>query len=203
MDFLAWPAAALIAFIVFVVLFREKVGTLITRLKRAGPVELEAPAPNTQATIENVRADTLPQLSHPLENIVLREREQAIRSDLQIRVGADIRLQNDRLVTHLAATQLAFVFEGVSRLIWGSQLNLLIYLSGRGSVPVRELHQFYDAAVAAHSDGLREYPFERYIAFLTNPGLIVRENDSVRMQPLGREFLAYLARTGATQPRPL
>jgi hypothetical protein len=203
MDYLAWPIAALIGFVVFVLLFREKVGALITRLKRAGPFEVEASAPNTQAAIENVRADALPQLSHPLENIVLREREQAIMRDLQIRVGTDIRLQNEQLVTHLAATQLALVFETVSRLIWGSQVNLLIYLSGRVSVPVRELRQFYDSAAAAHSDGLREYPFERYVAFLTNPGLIVRENDSVRMQPLGREFLAYLARTGATEPRPL
>jgi hypothetical protein len=77
---IAWPAAALIFSLIFVYGFRAKIGELLDRVKKAGPLEL-ASAPRSQQPL-NVEGPTVtPKLLHPLENAVMRERVDAIRSD--------------------------------------------------------------------------------------------------------------------------
>jgi hypothetical protein len=95
-------------------------------------------------------------------------------------------------------------FERINRLIWGSQLELLLHVnSSPTGAAVEELKPFYDKAAAAHQDGLKEYSFESYVGFLINSGLLLRTDGRVLITPFAKEFLSHLARTGATYPRPL
>ncbi len=103
-----WPVSVLIFCLIVVIVFRkrigpifDKVGPAIDRLKRAGPLELAAP-PSQQPI--DVRAKSPEKTFHPLENPLLKERETAIRRDIEALFPTDMTGRVDSLVTHLAAT---------------------------------------------------------------------------------------------------
>jgi hypothetical protein len=205
----AWPLATLVFFLILAFGFRKRVGLIIDkigpaidRVKKAGPVELTAAPQNQQAV--KVSDEAPPKIFHPLESPVLKNREDAIRRDVEKLFPDDLAARANSLITHLAATQLTLAFETINRLIWGSQLELLLHVN---SLPigaaVDELKPFYDKAAAAHQEGLKDYSFESYIGFLINSGLLLRSNGRVLITPFAKEFLSHLARTGATYPRPL
>jgi len=50
---------------------------------------------------------------------------------------------------------------------------------------------------------LKDYPFENYIGFVINSGLLTRTDGRVYITSFAKEFLAHSARVGATYPRPL
>jgi hypothetical protein len=204
-----WPVSVLIFCLIVVIVFYkrigpilDKVGPAIDRLKRAGPIEL-ASAPPSQQPID-VHAKSPEETFHPLENPLLKERETAIRRDVETLFPTDMTGRVDSLVTHLAATQLVLAFESINKLIWGSQLELLLHVnSSFTGVAIDELNVFYEKAASAHETGLKDYPFEQYLGFLINSGLLIRTNDRVFITPFAKEFLAHLARSGATYLRPL
>jgi hypothetical protein len=141
---------------------------------------------------------------HPLETAVLKTQEEAIRKDVEKLFPNDLSGRVNSLVTHLAATQLALAFERIDKLIWGSQLELLLHVNSlHNGAAVDELKRFYDNAAAAHQDSLKEYSFENYLGFLVNSRLLFRTNGRVFITPFAKDFLAHLARIGATYPRPL
>jgi hypothetical protein len=198
----AWPLAILIFLLVLAFGFRKQVGRAIDRVKKAGPVELTA-APQNQQPVE-VPTEAPPKIFHPLESPLLRSREEAIRSDIEKLFPDDVTARVNALITHLAATQFALAFESINRVIWGSQLELLLHVNSLSAgVNVDELRPFYEKAVSTSQDGLKEYSFESYIGFLVNSGLLFRTNGRVLITPFAKEFLSHLARTGATFPRPL
>ena len=128
----------------------------------------------------------------------------AIRKEIETLFPNDMTGRVNSLITHLAAIQLVLAFESINRLIWGSQLELLLHVnSSFNGAAVDELKVFYEKAAAAHQAGLKEYPFEDYLGFLINSGLLIRANGRVYITPFAKEFLAHLARTGATYVRPL
>ena len=204
-----WPASVVIFCLIVVIVFRksigpifDKIGPAIDRLKKAGPLEL-ASAPTSQQPID-VRPKSPERIFHPLENPLLTERETAIRRDIETLFPSDMTGRVDSLITHLAATQLVLAFESINKLIWGSQLELLLHVnSSFNGALVDDLKVFYEKAAAAHSTGLKDYPFDNYLGFLVNSGLLIRTNGRVYITPFAKEFLAHLARTGATYARPL
>ena len=204
-----WPLAALIFCLIVVFGFRksvgpifDKIGPAIDRLKKAGPLELSS-APQGQQPVD-VRTESAPKIFHPLESQLLQDREDAIRKDLEKLFPNDLAARANSLITHLAATQLVLAFESISKLMWGSQLELLLHVnSSFNGAFVDELKVFYEKAAAAHSTGLKDYPFDNYLGFLVNSGLLIRTNGRVYITPFAKEFLAHLARTGATYARPL
>ncbi len=56
--------------------------------------------------------------------------------------------------------------------IFGSQLQLLAQIIIEPGVPPIVARQIYDAAKSANPEAYRAYPFEQWIAFLQNSGLI-------------------------------
>jgi hypothetical protein len=205
----AWPLAALIFLLMLTFAFRERIGRIIDRigpaidrLKKAGPLELTS-APQGQQPVD-LPAESLQKILHPLETAVLKTQEEAIRKDVEKLFPNDLSGRVNSLVTHLAATQLALAFERIDKLIWGSQLELLLHVNSlHNGAAVDELKRFYDNAAAAHQDSLKEYSFENYLGFLVNSRLLFRTNGRVFITPFAKDFLAHLARIGATYPRPL
>jgi hypothetical protein len=95
-------------------------------------------------------------------------------------------------------------FESINKHIWGSQLELLLRVNSQvNGALVDELKGSYEKAAATHPTGLKEYPFDSYLEFLINSGLLIRANGRVYITSFAKEFLAHLARTGATHLRPL
>jgi hypothetical protein len=204
-----WPAAILVFCLVVLILFRKKIGPIfdkigpaIDRIRKAGPIELTSSLPSQQPV--DVRAESPPKVFRPLDSPLLSDREDAIRREIEKLFPSDMTGRVNTLVTHLAATQLALAFESINKLIWGSQLELLLHVNSLfNGAAVDELRVFYEKAAATHPTGLKEYPFESYLGFLINSGLLRRTNGRVYVTPFAKEFLAHLARTGATHLRPL
>ena len=197
---IAWPAAVLVFSLIFVYGFRAKIGELLGRVKKAGPLEL-ASAPGSHEPLNLKGPTATPKLLHPLENAVMRELEGATRSDPR---PSNPTERIDALTTHLAATQLALSLQFIANTIWGTQIDLPLHVNSLpAGVLVNELKVFYDTAAAAHPAGLKEYPYRSYLGFFLNSWFVVESNDRLCTTPFGKEFLAYLARTGETYRRPL
>jgi hypothetical protein len=204
-----WPAAILLLCLCVLIIFRrkiepifDKIGPAIDRVKKAGPIELTS-APSSQRPID-VRTESPRKIFHPLDSPLLNERGEAIRKEIENLFPNDMTARVNTLITHLAATQLVLAFESINKLIWGSQLELLLYVNSQfNGAAIDELKVFYERAAAAHPTGLKDYPFDSYLGFLINSGLLIRTNGRVYITPFAKEFLAHLARSGATHPRPL
>jgi hypothetical protein len=204
-----WPSAILLLCLCVLIIFRrriepifDKIGPAIDRVKKAGPIELTS-APSSQQPID-VRTESPRKIFHPLDSPLLNDREEAIRKEVEKLFPNDMTARVNTLITHLAATQLVLAFESINKLIWGSQLELLLHVNSQvNGALVDELKGFYEKAAATHPTGLKEYPFDSYLGFLINSGLLIRANGRVSITPFAKEFLAHLARTGATHLRPL
>ena len=180
----------------------DKVGPAIDRVKKAGPLELTS-APHNQQPVD-VRRESPPKVFHPLESPVLKEREEAIRKDVEKLFPNDMAGRVDSLITHLAATQLALAFEAINKAIWGSQLELLLYVNtSLAGAAVDDLKTFITRLLLHMKMPLKDYPFENYIGFVINSGLLTRTDGRVYITSFAKEFLPHLARVGATYPRPL
>jgi hypothetical protein len=185
-----WPASILVLGLVVLIAFRKRIGPIFDKIgpaRKAGPIELTT-APPSQQPID-VRAESPPKIFHPLDTPLLNDREEAIRREIEKLFPSDMTGRINTLVTHLAATQLALAFESINKLIWGSQLELLLHVNSLfNGAAVDQLRVFYEKAAAAHPTGLKEHPFESYLGFLINSRLLIRANGRVYITPFAKEF---------------
>jgi hypothetical protein len=150
---------------------------------------------------QSTSADKLRDL---FDSKTLRDREDAIRKDLESRGVVDVAEKEKALVRSLALTQLALSFQLIYSLIYGSQIAILKSLNtARLGVSRDKVKEIYDFAASRHPDTYKNYAYERYLAFLADSGLIAEEGGLVFVTPLGVEFLQFLARTGKPEFKPL
>lgn len=195
---IAWPLALVILSFGALFIFRAELRKLIPRVKKLWGVDLETPPAQQLAT------DSTPgqsqRLSHPFDSIVLKEWEEAIRRDS--RLPADLNRRVEALVTHLAAANLLLAYEMISRTIWGTQIDLLLDINTKATgEEIERLRRYYEAAAAQANDDLAGYPYEKYLEYLRNQGLVIESEGRLHITNFAKEFLAHLARTGATYRR--
>jgi hypothetical protein len=97
---------------------------------------------------------------------------QAIRRDLTNTIGPDLKNQFEALIYYSASRNVALVHERNYNAIFGSQLQLLAQMNVDLGVPPSVARQIYDATKSANPEVYRAYPFEHWLAFLQNGGLI-------------------------------
>jgi len=118
---------------------------------------------------------------------------QAIRRDLTNIIGPDLKNQFEALIYYSASCNVALAHERNYSAIFGSQLQLLAQMNVDLGVLPSVARQIYDAAKSANPEVYRAYPFEQWIAFLQNGGLITRApNGNYVLTPYGRGFLKYI-----------
>src|SRR5437868_9243111 len=151
-----WPVSILILCLVVMIVFRkrigpifDKIGPAIDRVRKAGPIELTSAPPGQQPI--DVRTESPAKVFHALASPLLDDRKEAIRKEIEKLFPSDMTGRINTLVTHLAATQLALAFESINKLIWGSQLELLLHVNSLSNgAAVDELRVFYEKAATAH-----------------------------------------------------
>ena len=95
-----------------------------------------------------------------------------------------------------------WIFERVFRNIFRSQIDLLRHLqqSDPQQAPLSALLRFYEGGITGKGIPNTSYPYENYIGFLRNFGLIELAPASgttervVSLTPLGSNFLQYIER---------
>lgn len=101
------------------------------------------------------------------------------------------------LVRHLAATQIALVFNQIDRLIWGSQLTFLHFLNTSPTGATYEQAKiFYDKASVDYPDAYEGYSLENWLGFLRSCVLLLEKERILWITQRGRELLSYLAQQG-------
>jgi hypothetical protein len=218
LKYLSWPGAiVLIAFMIVVVL-RKPLSEAIRRGGvKIGKEGLSIDQAAAVAAVSAQSAEKSPENALALDPEIEQRRSQvrqvgvsaAIREQ-QARIRADLvklKLTDNEsvevLVQHLATAQLFHAAEKMYRLIFGGQIGILKHLNLYGPKDSNELRSFYETARANFPTVLNAYPFEAYIGFLKNSGLIMT-NDNVRyaITPLGKDFLQWMAAESAPETKP-
>lgn len=197
---LAWPGVVLVLGLVALLLFRGPIAALIGRTRKVGKTGLEtfAEQPTQPAGEEKAGVDAyLRTFDSPLlveaENLILKDFK-----DRKIDAAPD---RERALVRALASTRLVLRFEITHKIIWASQVTTLHLLNSRtDGMQEDEVLPFYEAAREAYASWYVDYPFDRWLGFLQQFGLILRKDSRCLISVAGREFLKYLVATGKSGP---
>jgi hypothetical protein len=213
-----WPAAAVVALLLFCLLFWGRIAALIDRISKvskAGFETSEVPSQASSTTTLTTTGITAPaagsttdassEAAHALlrgvmTSPVVVESEQQIRRELSAG-GVDPARATDQLLHLLAIAAVTIRFERTYSDIFGSQIQILQHLSNVGTAGATQsqLRPFYDAAAQRYPDVYRNYAFDAYLNYLINTAQLVSHNgDRLVIDFAGREFLSYLTRAGKT-----
>lgn len=186
-------------------IFRSPLGQLISRLNqiKVRGVSFETSPPPQQETnisaAEEIQRDT--------GSVVLAARENQIRSDLEGRPFKDNANEREKyLIRWLADTSLAYRFECIYWIIWGSQIEAIRRLnSSLVMMHPESMRDVYDET----ENKLQGITFERWWGFLqdTCGFAIIEEKEAyeestAHITPLGREFLIYMIAKGYSFHKP-
>jgi hypothetical protein len=205
-DFV-WPITVLVIVVIALLGFRRSISKLIqgAKLRKApGGFEFDQ-APQQQ--IEGTKEEPKPAIAKaiqgnlPIDDPVVGLKIRAILEDLK-KVPQDPAGRENALVVALASSQVNWENSRIARLIFGSQLEILLHLNTRPSESLEFVRTFYDRAVRNFPSTYNSYPFEQYLGFLEMTQLVIRENQQVWITPIGKAFLHYIVATGDTAPRP-
>jgi len=215
LDALAWPAAFLVAIVVFLLLFRRPITDLIGRTRRLGfgnkSIDLSdaaQPAAEQQKTLNaSPKApDPIPstQVPPPPPSVPVAAIEAEIEAALR-NVGLSQELQRAWLIRMVAVLRLARGHEIEYRLILGSQLGLLVQANSVTPPTMSQARQVYEAAKAANPELYRTFPFETWIHWPVSAGLLRVDTSGpeqlLRITPIGQDFLHYLVDNSLTSPK--
>jgi len=192
LEIVIWPLTALVAFAVFILLFRAPIVNVIQRIRsikkdgiETGPIssQSEVPAPKDAEA-----------LLRTFESPMLLEAEESVRSELKRR-GLDCSPPAvEVLVRHLVRAQIQAAFEQVYRLIFGSQIALLKEANTNLGISFEAAKAVYAAAGAQHPELLQTISYQDYIGFMLNQKLVLESNGSYRSTVRGQTFLEWLVR---------
>lgn len=197
MNFLAWPAVALILCLVAIFTFKKPLERLIDRTQKVGKSGLET-SQAIQTDSEQHTVSKAEQLLKEFDNALLAKREAEIQQWLE---QAQLPTGGDRervLLRYLAGLSIVTTFEKIYSLIWGSQIGVLQFLNSAGQVGVEPefLRPWFEQAAAREPETYAGDTLERWLGFLESNLLIAKAGPNVVITLEGREFLKYLIHQG-------
>ena len=201
MEHFGWPAAAVILVIFFLIVFRKDISALLRRAQKIGKNGIQIFAPQSQGFPE--KKSSAEELMRAFDSLTLLEKEKSIKKDLESRGLLNQQEVIDVLIRHLAVAQMSLAFEYINKLIWGSQLEILVHLNAKPQgEPPDMLKPSYENAALTYPTAFAGYTFDQYLNFLVSTKLITFREGKYFIANFGRDFLAYLVNTGQTSLRP-
>jgi hypothetical protein len=170
--------------------FQDTINRTLDRLKKAGPAEFESlpQVSQVESKIDPAARTVAALPAAPVESL-LGHFEARIRENLP--TTGDQQEREAKLVRNLAVAQIAWIFEALNFLIFGSQLALLQAVNTT-PLTIDQARVFYKQAAASHAEFYASYPFESWLDWLqTTAKFVVRENDTIFISDEGREFLKF------------
>ena len=200
MEHFVWPGVVLILGILFILLFKKDISTLLGRTKKIGKGGIEIVSSELQKSSQS--KSSTEELMRTFDSVSLLENEKRIKEDLEERKLADPQDKIDVLVRHLAVYQLSYLFERFNNSIFGSQISILQHLNSKSLGETAEpLEPFYANAAKKYPETYADYPFENYLSFLVTAGLLEKKDERYSVTALGRDFLIYLVNSAAPTER--
>ena len=188
---IAWACFAIVA----LVLFRKQIASLLMRIRKGAGAEFDA-LPQPQKPSAN---DMLPKTKEPTTDLpftitpTIRALEDVVRELPILASVTDPDAREKLLITLLARAFLIDEFERIDRAIFASQLDLLTKLNVTSGGLSREYvrRSFYEPVASRQAEQFKDYPFEFYLNFLVNFGLLEVSQGRVGLTNKGREYLVW------------
>lgn len=207
-ELLAWPAAVVIIAIVAMLIFRGPAASLIGRIKKIGAGERGIDFSDGATEKQQIEAQSKMLLpAAPIENHPLGPPSPSI-AEMEKRVIERLASFNEtqdltmkRLIRGFAVTNQQKDFEILHRLIFGSQLDLLL-AANAGGVSQDHARLIFENAKTNHPHAHEAGSFEAWMEFPENTGIITTHEDGrIMTTDRGKEFMQYLVQVGLTSPK--
>ena len=203
---LGWPHFAFLFGLIFVLMFRTQIGSLLGRVTSIDKSGLKTQsAPDLQLE-DHKRAEVAHELMQAIgSSVALNDVEGKIRAEL-VTKSLPVDTETSKvLLKYLAAATLSVQFEQIHSLIFGSQIYLLKKLNevaGRGRTR-DDLQKHFEHVKSLYLESFSDWNLEQYIDFLVGRSLIV-ENDGVfHVTNLGNDYLVWITRSNKPENRAL
>ncbi|UTJ05374.1 hypothetical protein [Arcobacter roscoffensis] len=122
----------------------------------------------------------------------VKEQEKMIIDDLQRKGINNDHEKVNVLIHHLATEQIHNWFYRVYVSIFGSQIKLLEKLEVQLKYDLNSIHNYFNNVKEENIDAFKDWNTESYIAYLLNCGLIIIEDEEIKITEKGKDFIKIL-----------
>ena len=120
-------------------------------------------------------------------------REKAVQNQLQTFGLKSVEEKISFLSRALATTRVTLEFNNIAYTIFGSQITLLVRLSGtHQSIPDNHVKDIFNQAQLSFPELHKEKTFEEWLNYLKNNDLISINKDRLNISQYGSDFLKHL-----------
>jgi hypothetical protein len=196
---LAWPLTTiLLAFA-----FRKSIVTFLDNIieLKLGAARIKARRPQPPGTGGPPDAPETPRIAAASNDPFLQPVITHLRNSPDL-AGLPAEQQVEKLLVNAAQWSVAWYFERIYQLIYGSQIRALQALNSASPSVLEFIRVDYDIAAAVNKQLYDRYPFESWLQFITSWGLVASDATTAGITPLGRQFLQYVAAQGLTLDKP-
>ncbi len=202
MEYLAWPGVVLVLGLVALFLFKRNIAGRIDKIKRIERVGVSMESEQAQP-VQETKSSGFQELMDLASSPLLRERENNIRNELKTRGIANEQEIIKILNRACASLQLTLQWEQIDKIIFGSQLAMIVQMNAHpAGLSVEAMKTYYDAAVKQFPEVYMNYTFEQYVNYLVSAQLILKGGSGYQVSLEGKEFMVWLVQTGRTHARP-
>lgn len=204
-EVLAWPIAALVCFIFACIYFRRHLAALLDRTTSIGKEGLKTTSPTSQSTQEVDRLKQSQELVEALISPAVKERENLIHAELNKRGLDDSGETAKVLIRYLATANLIIIFEGIYRIIYGSQILLLKSANENrvSGLSKESIDQYFAQVRQTFAPFFDKWTVDGYLNFLLTSNLLIQDSGFFKITILGVEFLEWMTKIGAIEKKGL
>lgn len=140
-------------------------------------------------------------MKHPISPTAL-EREKFVENQLKaIGLGTDVE-KIAAMVRAFAITRIELEFNNIAYLIFGSQISLLVQISGtKTGITTQEANTIFEQAQKTYPELHGGKKFEEWLAFLISNKLVAFNGDRIDITQYGKDFLKHLVDTRQAHQR--
>jgi hypothetical protein len=190
-DALIWPAVTLMLGIVAILALRGALVRLVDRISRAGKDGVSFERRQEEAEPKSEQLSFAEIMKHPISASAL-QREKNIQSELtSLKLTEQERVSV--LVRGIAISRLELEFNVASNAIFGSQIGLLIQLSGkREGISNHQANVIFAEAQKNFPDLHGGRNVDEWLRYLEVSNLIAIHDGQIDITQYGTDFLKYL-----------
>jgi hypothetical protein len=202
----SWPPWIFALGVLFILMFKSKIGDLIARVTGIGKSGITAA---TATAMKDAQASPAPdpragadELMKALDNAFIREMEALIEKELEKRgLKPGVPETTRVLMRYTAVALMTAEFENIESNIFGSQIEILEELNGvvPGAASAARIRPFYDRAAVVYPEFYGTYSFDAYMGFLVARTLVLRRNGDFGITVRGRTYLMWRANQGKSR----
>lgn len=207
LDFLSSIAWPLITIVIFLFL-KNPISNFINNIKKLtyGDTGIETNSVKqkddedylTELLGDGKDASSLDKVLAKFSDNTLNSIDEIIENETQISTVDGFQNKYERIYKYAKLLIVIKNADKIYSLIYGSQIRMLQRLNYSYIESKAELKLYYDNAVKNNPEGYKNYPYESYLNFLVQNGLIKIENENVSITDAGRDFLRYIVEANLT-----